>query len=143
MKRRTTRELLMQMLYEMSIQKDFGTGIRDRYAMRHQIPEEQAPYFNGVYEALREHKEEIDRRIDQALTSWSISTLGKVELAILRLGACEILYMSDSIGPSVSINEAVELAKKYGEERSFQLINGALGANNKKRNGKQEIQPGD
>lgn len=127
MKRSSAREFLMQMLYEMSIHQDFSEKIRDRYIEDKEIPENQRGYFNQVYGAVAEHLQEIDEIIDGSVKSWSVETIAKVDLAILRLAAAELLYV-DSIPPSVSINEAVELGKKFGEENSGKFINGILGA---------------
>ena len=127
MKRSSAREYLMQMLYEMGIQQDFSEKIKDRYIRDREIPEKQQDYFNQVYRAVVENLEEIDGLIDASVKSWSVETIAKVDLAILRLAAAELLYV-DSIPSSVSINEAVELGKKFGEENSGKFINGILGA---------------
>ena len=69
--------------------------------------------------------EDIDKEIDAASESWRVARIGKVDLAILRLAVYEIKY-DDRIPIGVAINEAVELAKKYGGERSYGFINGVL-----------------
>lgn len=127
MKRSSAREYLMQMLYEMGIQQDFSEKIKDRYIQDREIPEKQQDYFNQVYRTVVENLEEIDGLIDASVKSWSVETMAKVDLAILRLAVAELLYV-DSIPSSVSINEAVELGKKFGEENSGKFINGILGA---------------
>ncbi len=70
---------------------------------------------------------DIDEIISRNATGWSSSRIGKAELAILRLSVYEVLY-DDYIPKSVAINEAVELAKKYGEEAAPGFINGILSA---------------
>lgn len=142
MKRKVARELLMQMLYEMSIHNDFGEKIKERYIAQHEIPQSQQAYVNEACGIIREKKEKIDARINSVVTAWSVETMGKVEVAIMRLAICEILYM-DSIPASVSINEAVELAKKFGEERSYKLINGALASLLRDKNEGKTILSGD
>ena len=69
---------------------------------------------------------EIDNRISENMTGWTISRIGKVELAIMRLSVYEMLY-DDEVPNSVSINEAVELAKKYGLDDAGAFVNGILG----------------
>lgn len=133
MRRSSAREFLMQMLFEMSIQNDFGEAIRDRYVEEKEIPKEQQEYFSEVYAAVRNNLEKIDQIIDSSMRSWSLETLAKVDLAILRLAIAEILYM-DSIPLSVSINEAVELGKKFGGDNSARFVNGILGAVAREKN---------
>ena len=78
--------------------------------------------FRGVYNSL----EEIDSIIKENLSGWKIERISKVSLAILRLAVYEIKYL-DSIPTGASINEAVELAKKYSIDSDAAFINGVLG----------------
>ena len=77
---------------------------------------------NGVYDNI----ERIDSLISNNLSGWEIDRINKTDLAILRLAVYEMLFVSD-IPNGVSINEAVELAKVYGTDESYQFINGILG----------------
>ncbi len=72
-----------------------------------------------------DHIEEIDLKINEKSVGWKTSRMGKVELTILRLGVYEIL-MDDDIPQPVAINEAVELAKKFGEDNASSFVNGIL-----------------
>ena len=72
------------------------------------------------------HMEQLDQWISEALKGWKISRLSRVDLAILRLSAYEIMF-SGEIPVSVSINEAVNLAKKYSQDAAPAFINGILG----------------
>ena len=74
-----------------------------------------------------ENCEKIDEKISTYTKGWKISRLTKVALSILRLAVCEILYIEE-IPKSVSINEAVELAKKYASKKDSSFINGVLGS---------------
>ena len=82
-------------------------------------------YFKEVTTKCYDNLEEIDNKISTNLKSWSMDRISKVNLAILRLAVCEISYIED-IPYQVSINEAVELAKKYGDDDSPAFINGVL-----------------
>lgn len=73
------------------------------------------------------HLEEIDQIITSKLKKWKLSRIAKVALSILRLSICEMLYDKE-VPVSVSINEAVELAKKYAAEEEASFVNGVLGA---------------
>ena len=77
----------------------------------------------GTYEKL----EEIDKIIESSLTNWKMERISKVCISILRITFYEILYMDD-IPTKVSIDEAVEFAKKYEDEKSGIFVNGVIGA---------------
>ena len=84
-------------------------------------------YAQSVVSAIEEKKDEIDAEISKFLKKgWTISRISKPSLAILRLAFYEIKYL-DSVPDSVSVNEAVELAKKYTIDES-KFVNGILGA---------------
>ena len=87
--------------------------------------EKDITYITDKFERIQEQMPEIDRMIDEKAEGWSVSRMGKVELTILRLGTYEILYDEDVPG-SVAINEAVELAKKYGQDNSGAFVNAVL-----------------
>ena len=76
--------------------------------------------------AVQDHHEDIDKLISDNLDNWTLERIAKTDLAILRTAVAEMLYV-DSVPVSVSINEAVDLAKKYGDERSYAFINSVLG----------------
>ena len=85
-------------------------------------------YALSCAKGVREHQDEIDGRIGENLKKgWRISRISRVSLAILRLAVYEMLYLDD-IPVSVSINEAVELSKKYTVQDDTSFINGVLGA---------------
>ena len=80
------------------------------------------------------HLEEADIYIEKYLRGWTKKRLSRVALSVLRLAVCEILYV-DSDPESVSINEAVELSKKYASQEEASFVNGVLGSFVRERNG--------
>lgn len=133
MKRSKARELLMQMLFEMDIQNDFSIDKKSKF-MQNNGMEEAGDYFDGVCRSVLEHQEEIDAIINRYGKKWSISTMGKVDVAVLRLAVAE-LFFSKTAPDSVVINEAIELGKKFGGENSGKFINGILGSMVRERDG--------
>ena len=87
--------------------------------------EEEKKYINKVLNGICEHIEEIDEIILSKLKNWSLERIAKIDLAILRLAIYEINYVSD-IPVKVSANEAVELAKTYGNPDSKSFVNGVI-----------------
>lgn len=84
-------------------------------------------YAKSIALGVEEKKENLDGLIEKYSKGWKVKRLPKVNLAILRLAAYEILFVDD-VPESVAINEAVELAKKYSGESDYSFINGVLGA---------------
>ena len=80
--------------------------------------------------AIRDNIEEIDSIIERNTDNWKTSRIAKTDLAILRLAVAEMKY-EDNIPRSVSINEAVNLAKKYGDDRAYAFVNSVLSRVNK------------
>ena len=76
---------------------------------------------------IRDSKDEIDEKIASHLKGWTLQRLPRVSLTILRIALSEILYGEEKL-TGVAINEAVELAKEYGDEGDYQFVNGILGA---------------
>lgn len=89
------------------------------------VSEKDADYISGKYEKIQEKLEALDQLINENTTGWDTARMGKVELTVLRLAVYEILYDED-IPASVAINEAVEIAKAYGQETSGGFVNAIL-----------------
>ncbi|HZW67323.1 MAG TPA: transcription antitermination factor NusB [Pseudogracilibacillus sp.] len=87
--------------------------------------EHQHEFINELITGVKEHKLEIDKKIESFLVNWTLQRISLVDKTILRIALYEIIYI-ESIPHAVSINEAVELAHKYGDEKSSKFINGIL-----------------
>ena len=125
MARSEERENLMKMVYQMALQNDYSIEAYEKFTEL-QVEINITDYFSRVYQALRDNLEDIDALINTCSVKWKTSRMPAVDLAILRLAAAEMKYAKD-IPVSVSINEAVNLAKKYSTENSSRFINGVLG----------------
>lgn len=139
--RRQTRECAMQLLYEMEAHKDFSEVRRTSFIKRinqlrdyddqdsgneASLDNIDVNYFNRLVKTVEANQSEIDQLLESASENWKIDRIDKVDLAVMRLSIAEIKYMEE-IPNSVSINEAVELAKKYGSGDSGKFVNGVLG----------------
>lgn len=125
MTRGEARELAMQLLFQMEIQQDSSEELKNRYLENIPKLSNQIAYINSIFDKTVENLEAIDSAIDTYSDKWNINRLPKVDLSILRLAVCEILFMDD-IPKEVAINEAVNLAKKYSTEDGGKFINGVL-----------------
>ena len=87
--------------------------------------DEDAVYISDKYHKISEKLPEIDSRLNEKASGWDTGRMSKVDLTILRLAVYEICYDED-VPTGVAINEAVELAKKFGQDASFGFVNGVL-----------------
>ena len=126
MKRSAIRELTFKLLYSMEIQQEDTVEQIDLYIENSEITDEETKtYIKEVTNGIKEHNEEIIKLIsDNLKQDWKVDRISKIDLAILKLAIYEIKYTD--IPFKVAINEAVELAKKYGEDASSNFVNGVL-----------------
>ena len=94
-------------------------------------------YVLRVFAGVDEHHEEIDGLIAKTSNSWDLSRISRLDLAVMRLAVYEMLHEAD-IAPSVSINEAVEIAKEFSSEEAGKFVNGILGKIVKNLDGKND-----
>ena len=125
MNRRDARELAFVLLFELDFQKeDPLTFYEQELALR--VLENDA-YVKDAVTGVMAAKEEIDALIEKYGNGWKVRRIPRVSVAILRLAIYELKYRED-IPYSVSINEAVELCKKYSDEKAPAFVNGILNA---------------
>lgn len=91
------------------------------------IAPSRLPLIRALMDLLDQHVDEIDRTLRRYLDNWSLDRLSRVDRAVLRLGAAELLYCED-IPPKVAIQEAIHLAEAYGGDESPRFVNGVLDA---------------
>jgi transcription antitermination protein NusB len=121
MKRRTAREKALQALFQIDINE-----AETNEAIENILGESSSdPYLEQLVEGTVEHLEQIDKVISGHLEKWTLDRLAKVDLNILRLGVYELLFVED-VPANVAINEALEVSKRFGDERSSKFINGIL-----------------
>ncbi len=90
-----------------------------------EMTEQDAAYIEAKVRAICDRLDEIDARINACAEGWTTTRMGKAELAIIRLAVYEMMY-EEEIPVAVAINEAVELAKVYGDEHGAAFVNGVL-----------------
>ena len=127
MKRKRSREIEMELLFSMEISKNsYEQTIKsfiENYEM--DLKTIDLEYIKEVMKSVTDYKEEIDEIIKNSLINWTIERVSKVNLIIVRLAIAEMLYIDD-VPEVVAINEAIELTKKYSDDKSVSFVNGAL-----------------
>lgn len=126
MGRRASRELAMKLLYQLEIQKEDKEEQIETVLEENNVTENDRKYIIDVINGVNDNIEQIDKTVEKYSKGWKLNRISKVDLAILRLSIYEICYRDD-IPLNVSINEAVELAKKYSSDDAGAFINGILG----------------
>jgi len=124
--KKKARELTLQKLYAEEFLKD---------SYKEQLPSEDETTKNDVGELLSkdltrlilESKKDLDAIINRHVVTWPVEKLAHVDKNILRIAVMELKYI-DSVPTKVAVNEAVEMAKKYGSENSYKFVNGVLGS---------------
>lgn len=123
MKRSEAREQAFQLVFEMGITGDSDDATMDAAGMSRDLILDD--FAEKLAKGVEQNREKIDEQISRYIRGWKFSRLSRVAVAALRLAVYEILY-EDNIPDSVSINEAVELAKKYGSVEDAPFVNGVL-----------------
>ena len=125
--RRKGREIALQMLYEMEIKGTEPRAILDLYwkGQGEEATEEIRRFATDLLEGAYRNRKEIDEIIEKHSLHWLLARMAVVDRNILRLAVYELLYLHD-IPTSVVLNEAIEIAKKFGTEDSSAFINGIL-----------------
>ena len=128
MSRRELREHVFKLLFRIEFNSDEEMGTQCELYFDdpdREFSEEDSKYIREKYDQIHSRIEEIDKLIDEKAKGWSSDRMGKVELTIIRLGVYEIMF-DDDVPTSVAINEAVELAKKFGQDKSHGFVNAVL-----------------
>jgi transcription antitermination protein NusB len=122
MKRRTAREKALQALFQIDISK-----VDSNEAIQHVLEDQpNDDYLTRLVEGVIQHQEEIDRVIKEHLEKWTIERLAHVDRSILRLAVYELMYCNEEVPANVALDEAIEIAKIYGDDQSSRFINGVL-----------------
>ena len=127
MGRREQREQIFKLVFQLEFNNaDDMPEQMKLYLEQEEIQSEKdCTYISDKFEKIQSKLAEIDEMINATATGWKTDRMGKVDLAIIRLAVYEIKY-DESVATSVAINEAVELAKKFGQDESSSFVNGVL-----------------
>lgn len=126
MKRRKAREFALQILFQLDIRKDKPTAtILKRFWAEHDVDDEVQAFTEELIKGTYKHLTAINEKIQVCAKNWSLDRMAAVDRNVLRMAVYELLYRAD-IPSSVTINEAIEIAKKFGADDSGSFVNGIL-----------------
>ncbi|SMC19654.1 NusB antitermination factor [Desulfacinum hydrothermale DSM 13146] len=123
--RRQARELALQVLYQMDFNQMAPERAFDLVCRCFEVAREPRAFAKLLVDGVCLHKEAIDQRLAEASENWRVERMSSVDRNILRIALYEMFHRDD-IPPRVSINEAIELAKRFGTEDSRSFVNGVL-----------------
>lgn len=129
MNRKKSREYLMQLVYQMEMTKESAGEVFDSFMENEEIGKKgiDLTYIKSCLIGIMRDKEAVDTKISENLVNWKVNRVSKVNLAIARVAVYEMLfYKEDDIPAKVAINEAIELCKRFSDEKSVSFINGLL-----------------
>ncbi len=124
-KRSKAREQALKLLYQIDVSKQDCDEVIEDFWHRYKEENFIKDFTVQIVEGAISHLLEIDNIIGKYTQNWKLSRIAVIDRNILRIGCFELLFLQD-IPPKVSINEAIELAKKYGDVNSSKFINGIL-----------------
>ena len=127
MSRRELREHIFRLIFRMEFHAEDEMAEQEGLYLDNlvEVSDEDKDYIKKKADAVQTQKEELDSKIDEVADKWKTGRMTKVDLTVIRLAAYEILY-DEEVPTGVAINEAVELAKRYGTDQSPAFVNGIL-----------------
>jgi len=125
--RRKARAIALQALYEVDAAGHEVEAVLSRLLAEGGLSEENSAFVRELVSQVIQNKEEIDRNIQRFAPAWPIEQISVIDRNILRLAIFEIL-LDNKVSVKIAINEAVELAKKFGSDNSSKFVNGVLGS---------------
>ena len=125
--RTKSREYTLQMLYQFDLRGVGQQEVAEEFWKDQDPPEEIKAFANQLFAGTVEHLSTIDPLITRNANNWELRRMAVIDRSILRLGVFELLHTED-VPPKVCINEAIELAKRFGDAESGKFINGILDA---------------
>lgn len=124
MSRIKAREVCFKLIFEFEFLKQKNEITLEDFLSEKDINEEDTLYINQIYQGIIDNEEYLISKISSHLKGYTLSRIFKIDLAILKLAIYEIDFLHES--PSVVINEAVELSKKYSTDNNYKFVNGVL-----------------
>lgn len=123
-RRSRAREVAFQVLYQDDLNPRNNPAVGDQLIQRRLRADDLATFARELVSGVRRHRDELDALLEQTAAHWSLKRMAATDRNVLRLGAYELLHCD--MPPRAAIDEAVELAKRFGSAQSAQFVNGIL-----------------
>jgi N utilization substance protein B len=124
-RRSRAREVALQLLFQRDHNPGVGRPAVEQFVRDRLRGDELVPFCLSLYDGVIAHQSEIDRRLAETAENWRLPRMAAVDRNVLRLGSFELLFTTET-PPAVALNEAIELARRYGSANSPAFVNGVL-----------------
>ncbi len=124
MSRIKAREACFKLIFEFEFLKQKNEITLEEFLSSKEISEDDTDYIKSMYQGIIDNEDYLNKTISSHLKGYTLERVFKIDLAILKLAIYEIEFLKES--PSVVINEAVELSKKYSTDNNYKFVNGVL-----------------
>ncbi len=124
LRRSQAREVAFQVLYQDDLNPRNNPAEGDRFIERRLRADDMIAFARELVAGVRKNRAEVDARLEEIAANWSLKRMAATDRNVLRLGAYELLHTDTP--PRVAVDEAVELAKRFGSAQSSQFVNGIL-----------------
>jgi N utilization substance protein B len=124
-RRSRAREVALQLLYQRDLNPNLGRPVIERFVTDRLRDPALVPFCLQLYDGVSAHASDIDQRLSAAAENWRLHRMAAVDRNVLRLGAFELLFYPET-PPNVALDEAIELARRYGSADSPAFVNGVL-----------------
>ena len=126
MSRRVTREELFKLIFESELKNEDAKEVFESYLKREEVleNEKEISFIKKYMEGISSHNEEIINTINNNIVGWTFERIGTVEKTLLKVAVYELLF--ENTPHEIVVNEAVELAKIYGDEKTAEFVSGVL-----------------
>jgi N utilization substance protein B len=124
-RRSRAREVTLQLLFQRDHNPRVDRPFVERFAHARLSESSLESFCLGLYDGVVAHQSEIDQRLSETAENWRLIRMAAVDRNVLRLGAYELFYMPET-PPNVVLDEAIELARRYGTAESSAFVNGVL-----------------
>ena len=125
-KRTKAREVAMQLLFQRDFNKNTLRPEVEKFARARLRDRSLVPFALQLYDGVLGKLPEIDAGLSAAADNWKLHRMAAVDRNVLRLGSFEMLHMTEATPAAVALDEAIELARRFGSENSFAFVNGVL-----------------
>jgi N utilization substance protein B len=140
-KRSRAREVALQLLFQLDMNPNVPRPDLERF-VRDRLRDPMLISFSmGLFDGVVKHLTEIDAQLTAAAENWRLARMAHVDRNVLRLGSYEVLHTTSETPAAVAIDEAIELARRYGSEGSPAFVNGVLDKVNQLRIAKPDADP--
>ncbi len=131
--RRRAREIVLQVLFQDDLNPTRNLALDDNFITARMLANKPLVKFaKDLLQGVRKNREQLDKSISEFAVNWSVKRMSTIDRNILRLATFELLH--NDVPDRVAINEAIELAKRYGHQNSSSFVNGILDRTSKMKN---------